>query len=94
MLPSPVFPRQTPRTPPRSNLSRNKDGKVVPVEVKAGKNLKSESLRTYITTPAFAPELAIRASLGKHGETPNACGTTCRLLDIPLFMLSAIEYFV
>ena len=70
------------------------DGKVVPLEVKAGKNLKSESLRTYITTPSFAPELAIRASLGKHGETPNACGTTCRLLDIPLFMLSAIGCFV
>jgi len=68
------------------------DGKVIPIEVKSGKNLKSESLRTYITTPAFAPALAIRASLGKYGETPGACGTTCRLLDIPLYMLSAIEH--
>jgi len=50
-------------------------------------------LRAYITTPAFAPKLAIRASLGSHRDTPNACGTTCRLLDIPIFMLSALGRF-
>ena len=65
-------------------------GKVVPIEVKSGKNLKSESLRAYIATPSFAPRLAVRASLGAYRETKGAFGASCRLLDIPLFMLSAL----
>jgi predicted AAA+ superfamily ATPase len=53
------------------------DGKIIPVEVKSGKNVKSKSLKRY--TEEFKPAVAVRISLieyAKHGS----------LYDIPLYM--------
>lgn len=57
------------------------DSHIIPVEVKAGVNLKAKSLKTYIDK--YNPIKALRFSLADYKETDN-------LIDIPLY---AIEYF-
>jgi predicted AAA+ superfamily ATPase len=60
---------------------------VIPIEVKAGKNIKSQSLRTYVTAPTFAPQIAIRTSLANYRETANIYDTDCVLYEIPLWAI-------
>jgi len=58
-----------------------RDHDVVPVEVKAGLNLKAKSLGVY--RGKYAPELAVRTSLApfaRHGD----------LLDLPLYAIGAL----
>jgi len=56
-----------------------RDSKVIPVEVKAAKNLKARSLKIYIEQ--FKPELALRISLADYKKTDN-------LIDLPLYALA------
>ncbi|MDR1513478.1 MAG: ATP-binding protein [Propionibacteriaceae bacterium] len=53
----------------------------VPVEVKAGRNLKAQSLRVY--REKFTPALAVRASLAPHQRHAG-------LVDLPLYALQAL----
>jgi len=58
-----------------------RDQDVVPIEVKANRNLKAKSLRVYCDK--FAPALAVRSSLApyaRHGET----------VDLPLYALGTL----
>lgn len=57
------------------------DSKIIPVEVKAAKNLKARSLKIYIEQ--FKPELALRTSLADYKKTEN-------LVDIPLYAIEKI----
>jgi len=63
------------------------NNQIIPVEVKAGKNVKSESLRSYITQEDFHVQTAIRASLLNYGITNNIYETDCSLHSIPLYMV-------
>jgi predicted AAA+ superfamily ATPase len=62
------------------------NNKIIPIEVKAGKNVKSESLRSYITQKDFCVQTAVRTSLQNYGVTNNVYETTCKLYSIPLYM--------
>ena len=57
---------------------------VYPLECKAGMTMNAKSLRLY--RERYAPTLAIRTSL-----LPYECNTESRLLNIPLYMLFALE---
>ena len=57
------------------------DSKIIPVEVKAAKNLKAKSLKNYIGQ--FKPELALRTSLADYKKTEN-------LIDLPLYAIGNI----
>lgn len=61
------------------------NNKIIPVEVKSGKNIKSESLRSYISKEDFAVETAVKASLQNYTVASNAYGTKCTLLNVPLY---------
>ncbi|MDR2580852.1 MAG: ATP-binding protein [Fibromonadaceae bacterium] len=63
------------------------NNKIIPIEVKSGKSVKSESLRSYITKKDFAAEVAVRASLLNYRLTNNVHGTRCVLHDIPLYTM-------
>jgi len=52
--------------------------KIIPIEVKSGKNVKSESLKAYRTM--FAPVQAVRASLKKYGAMDG-------LYSVPLYLI-------
>jgi predicted AAA+ superfamily ATPase len=67
------------------------NNKIIPVEVKSGKNVKSESLRSYITKEDFAAEVAVKSSLLNYGVVNNAYSTGCILYNVPLY---AIGYWV
>jgi len=67
------------------------NNKIIPVEVKSGKNIKSESLRSYITKEDFAAEVAIRSSLLNYGTVNNIYDTKCTLYDIPLYMIGEFK---
>lgn len=54
---------------------------IVPIEVKSGKNVKSESLNTYRTE--FRPSRAIRASLKNYGFADG-------LYSVPLYMIGSL----
>jgi len=56
--------------------------KVIPIEVKAEKNLKAKSLKLFIDT--YNPQIAIRLSLSDFGQS-NYSG--CTIYDIPLYMV-------
>jgi predicted AAA+ superfamily ATPase len=58
-----------------------RDRDVVPVEVKASRNLKSQSLRVY--QGKYSPELSVRASLAPYSRQEN-------LIDLPLYALSSL----
>ena len=57
--------------------------KVIPLEVKAEKNLKAKSLNLYIDT--YNPPIAIRSSLSDLEYRKHA---GCTLYEIPLYMIS------
>jgi len=57
--------------------------KVIPIEVKAEKNLKAKSLKLFIDT--YHPAMAIRFSMSDLGQS-NYSG--CVIYDIPLYMVS------
>jgi predicted AAA+ superfamily ATPase len=52
---------------------------IVPIEIKSGENVKSSSLKSYIS--AFEPATAIRVSLLDYGRNGP-------LIDLPLYMIS------
>jgi predicted AAA+ superfamily ATPase len=54
---------------------------IVPVEVKAGTNLKAQSLRVY--REKFSPELSLRVSLAGYEQQPG-------LLNLPLYAANLI----
>jgi len=56
--------------------------KVIPIEVKAEKNLKAKSLKLFIDT--YNPQIAIRLSMSDLGQS-NYSG--CTIYDIPLYMV-------
>jgi len=60
--------------------------KVIPIEVKAEKNLKAKSLKLFIDT--YHPTIAIRFSMSDLGQS-NYSG--CVIYDIPLYMVG--EFF-
>lgn len=55
------------------------DAKVIPVEVKAGKNRKAKSLAAYITK--YSPEIAVKFTGDKYGKNKN-------MITYPLYMVS------
>lgn len=60
---------------------------IVPVEVKAGGNVKSKSLRSYMER--FKPPMACRMSMLSHEEqfVSLSNGGQCRLVNLPLYGL-------
>jgi predicted AAA+ superfamily ATPase len=54
------------------------NGEIIPIEVKAEKNLQAKSLQAYIKY--YAPKVAIRTSLGQYGKHSP-------ILDIPLYLI-------
>lgn len=58
------------------------DTKIIPLEVKAGTNLKAKSLASY--KDSFNPEYLVRTSLADYKRTDN-------LYDIPLYMIENIS---
>ena len=58
------------------------DSNVVPVEVKAQKNLQAKSLKVYMEK--FKPEYAIRTSMSDYNKTDN-------LIDMPLYSIEQIS---
>lgn len=60
-------------------------GKIIPIEVKAGINLKAKSLKTYIEK--FNPEKALRFSLADYKKSDL-------LTDIPLYAVNYYEEYI
>ncbi len=60
-------------------------GKIVPLEVKAGINLKAKSLQVYKEN--FKPEISVRTSLADYKKTEN-------LYDVPLYMIECLERII
>lgn len=61
------------------------DSHIIPVEVKAGVNLKAKSLKTYIDK--YNPIKALRFSLSDYKETDN-------LIDIPLYAINFYKNYL
>jgi predicted AAA+ superfamily ATPase len=61
--------------------------KIIPLEVKAEKNLKAKSLKVFIDT--YKPEMAIRSSLSDLGQS---CTIGCTMHDIPLYMIDSLHH--
>jgi len=59
--------------------------KIIPIEVKSGKNVKSESLNAYRTM--YAPSLAVRASLKKYGFMDG-------LYSVPLYLIGNLSSII
>jgi predicted AAA+ superfamily ATPase len=62
--------------------------KIIPLEVKAVKNLKAKSLKVFIDT--YKPKTAVHSSLSDLGQ--NYCGEdrACIMCDIPLYMIGTV----
>jgi predicted AAA+ superfamily ATPase len=58
------------------------ENKIIPIEVKAGKNIKARSLASY--REQFKPETAVRASLADYGKNKG-------LVSIPLYAAGAFH---
>ena len=58
------------------------DSQIIPVEVKAGINLKAKSLNVY--KEKFNPDILVRTSLADYKKSDNLC-------DIPLYMIEQIK---
>ena len=58
------------------------ESSVVPIEVKATKNLQAKSLKNYIEK--YKPNLAIRTSLADYKQIEN-------LIDLPLYCIEHID---
>jgi len=56
--------------------------KVIPIEVKAGRNLKAKSLKSFMDT--YTPPMAIRSSLADLGQSDYSGGI---IYEIPLYMI-------
>jgi predicted AAA+ superfamily ATPase len=56
--------------------------KVIPIEVKAERNLKAKSLKLFIDT--YHPQIAIRASMSDFGQSSYS---GCVIYDIPLYVI-------
>jgi len=65
------------------------ENKIIPIEVKAEKNLKAKSLKVYIEM--YKPDLAIRTSLTDIGKGKII---NCSVYDIPLYMISQIRQLI
>jgi predicted AAA+ superfamily ATPase len=63
--------------------------KVVPLEVKAERNLKAKSLKSFIDI--YKPSIAIRSSLEGLGQS-NYSG--CVIYDIPLYMIGDLRSII
>jgi predicted AAA+ superfamily ATPase len=61
------------------------DNKIIPIEVKSGKNIKSTSLKYYIEM--FKPETAIRSSLTGYNVNQH-------LYEIPLYMIEIFKMLI
>ena len=61
------------------------NNKIIPIEVKAGINLKAKSLKTYIEK--YHPEKALRFSLADYK-------TSDILTDIPLYAINFFEEYM
>lgn len=59
-----------------------KDGMIVPIEVKAEENLRAKSLRCFCEK--YSPELAIRTSMSKYREQDW-------MINLPLYAISCLE---
>lgn len=59
------------------------DSKIVPIEVKAGENLRARSLVFY--NEKYSPEICVRTSLADYKQTEN-------LYDVPLYMIGDVCY--
>lgn len=57
--------------------------KIVPIEVKAGENLRARSLVFY--NEKYSPEICVRTSLADYKQTEN-------LYDVPLYMIGDVCY--
>jgi predicted AAA+ superfamily ATPase len=55
---------------------------VIPLEVKAARNLKAKSLRVFID--AYQPKIAIRSSLADYGKDGV-------MLDLPLYAIGRLQ---
>ncbi len=58
------------------------EDKIIPIEVKAGKNTKAKSLSVYIQK--YNPEITVKVSQKKYGKEGN-------LLSLPLYLLGMFE---
>ncbi len=58
---------------------------LIPLEVKAERNLKSKSLKVYLDK--FSPPVAIRSSLAGYEKSVNTAGT---LIDLPLWAIAEV----
>jgi predicted AAA+ superfamily ATPase len=67
----------------------NSGGLIIPIEVKAEKNLKAKSLKVYIDM--YKPPLAIRTSLADNGKSKIA---GCSVYDTPLYMISQFKQLI
>jgi predicted AAA+ superfamily ATPase len=63
--------------------------RVIPVEVKAEKNLKAKSLKSFINI--HNPPTAIRSSLSDFGQSNYA---ECVIHDIPLYMIGSFASMI
>ena len=65
--------------------------RVVPLEVKAERNVHSQSLKSY--ERRFSPEIAFRASMLPYVEQDVSLGgkTACKFVNVPLFAIGALE---
>lgn len=61
------------------------DGKIIPIEVKAERNLQAKSLLAYIKY--YDPEIAIRTSLGQYGKH-------CPIYEIPLYLIEQFSNII
>jgi predicted AAA+ superfamily ATPase len=63
--------------------------RVIPLEVKAERNLKAKSLKSFINI--YNPPMAIRSSLADWGHGNYA---DCVIYDIPLYMISGLQFII
>lgn len=65
--------------------------RVLPLEVKAERNVHSQSLRSYVNR--FSPGVALRTSMLPYAEQDAtvAGASPCRLFNVPLFALGSLE---
>ena len=61
------------------------ENKIIPIEVKSGKNIKSESLKHYIEK--FNPDIAVRTSLSQYQKNKT-------ISDIPLYLIGNVANIV
>ena len=63
--------------------------RVIPIEVKAERNLKAKSLKSFINI--HSPAVAVRSSLSDFGQSDYA---GCAIYDIPLYMIGNLASMI